>query len=229
MKRTANLDRKKARVRGGILAILPLAAVMTIQAATITLPTSDQNCYGDFYSCANSISTDDSKGVGFYVGDQRDNYTVDIMGDGNIAESTSGFLLGGAIDASTVIPYDYDFTLDTGGGDPTYTLQMEIIDDTTRRTLVDLVTTPQSFSGSTDVSGAGDFTILHNAYASPYDLLTVEFILSISDASHYQETSVTIDPGASIDFAGAPEPASFALLGAGLAGLGFLGRKARRK
>jgi hypothetical protein len=211
---------------------MPLAAAVSAHAASVTLPTSNFTCSDDSGfgsgSCTSGsgVSQTSGGGLSFYLSSGG----VLLAGDGSLTESSHGSV-SGAIASGASIPYTIDIGLSYFTLDPNYSLEVEVLDTTTDKTLVD-----STFSGSYGISGAtisdsGSFTAMNGS--SGGNTIEVEFTLTLSNVPGNGRTTVTIPEGESVDIgpitsASTPEPASIGLMGAGLAWLGFQWRKRRK-
>ncbi len=223
----------KSQARAAALVIVPLAAAVSAHALPlVTLPAGGFTCTysandGSGGSCASGsgVGLISGGGLSFFLSSGG----VALDGGGNLQELTKGAVTVG-IGAGATIPYSYDIGLFVEQIDPTWTLEIGILDVTT-----DTVIVQQTFSGSyglgaNTLSGSGDFTALGST--SFGDDLEVAFSLTAS-APENALVTFTIPEGESVDLgpvgsASTPEPASVGLLGGGLAWLAFRWRKRRK-
>jgi hypothetical protein len=216
----------------GLLSLLPWLASMPLQAGSVALPTGGLSCtYTDAFhgtptTCTGGDSAFMTTGVSFYLGGEDND--LGIRGNGSLTESTSE-TLSSTLASGTAIPYSYDFSLQEENLDPDWQLTIELLDGHTV-----IATTGTSISGTYGLSSegfSGSGTLTTTAADASGQNLTAEFILTLSGAPDNSLTIVNIAPGSTIDLGPVPasdptpEPATFGLIGSGLAAAGFVRRK----
>jgi hypothetical protein len=244
---TSLLDRAKALIKSqarlGALAIVPLAAAVPAHAGNIVLPTGQLQC---------EITDADTPSSGSFCPALSAGVTQ--LGPGGVSFSLASgglFLAGNStlsmasmgqvaapIPIGTTISYSYDFDLSYTELDPDWSLTLAIADEGATPgpgTLLGASTTITGTYGRTlqEFSGSGSFTT--TAASNANDYIEVYFNLDLTGLIGNDRSTVEIPAGTSIDFdtitssSGAPEPSSLALLGGGLAWLGWKFRGRRNK
>lgn len=233
-----SLSRAKAWIqshaRGAALAIVPLAAVVTAHAAPIlNLPTAHYTCSYTFNPSGSGTCSGGANAITGSPG-QIGGTALFLSGDLNLGSSGGSITMmvggpvAGGIASGTVIPVSWDFDLNAQQSDPPWTLTYTLADTSTSTTLG-----TDTFSGnnSGEVTGSGSFTTTEASSAG--NTLSLRIVLTESgDAEGGANVLVSIPEGTSIDVnpignSSVPEPASFGLLGSGLAWLGYRLRKRR--
>jgi hypothetical protein len=223
----------RSHARSAVLVIAPLAAAVSAHAGPV-LPTGNYtcsytvngtsggggSCSGGAYTLAGSASQ--IGGTRFYLTGE-----LDLGSDGGSILMTVSGTLGAGIASGTPIPVAWDFDLDAIT-DPAWTLTYTLGDITTSTVLA-----TGTFSGNNSGTVTNTGTLTTTAASSSGDDIGLRVLLSeAGDPEGGVDVGVEIPHNGSLDIgpigaSSVPEPASFGLLGSGLAWLGYLWRKRR--
>lgn len=222
------------------LVIVPLAAAVSAHAGAI-LPTSNVTCTTLDSGVSGSCSIGDSQkssqsgitGVSFFTNSGSIGLALS-GGNGNVMVKVgAGGNLIGDLTQNDPVSFNFNFNLQSGGSVSAWQITMAF-----GNTFNDFSYGTFSASGSggsgsfIPESGSGTIVIPSGGVASGSLFWeTVTLTATISSGSFLQ---INIPSGTSFDYnsaaaVSAPEPASVGLMGSGLAFLGYLFRRRRRK
>jgi hypothetical protein len=233
----------KSHARLGALMIAPLAAAVPAHAGSVVLPTSGFGCtYTD--STTPVLGSNCPIGAGGVTQLGAGGVSFSLSSGGGVLQGSSPTLIeqttgqvATAIPAGTSVSYSYDFLLSYEAADPNWSLVMELADEGQSPGPAIAIGGPSTITGTfgesvQEFSGSGTFQTAIPTNANDY--IEVYYILRLSGLPGNAFTTVQVPAGTSIDFdtislpspsTGTPEPASFGLLGAGLAWLGWKYRR----
>lgn len=242
MERTNYVSKAKNLIlqtaRTTALVIMPLAAAVSAQAGSISLPTTGASCTvagGDSGSSCKGgdalVNPDPGvgvRGLSFFTSGGQSFFLS--SGSATLILSDHGTLTGGSIAAGTVIPLKWDFTLSSSSGSITsWIIGFDLGSSFTNG---DYGSNTFSGSGTGHFTGSGSLTIASGGIAAGASVFE-SGLISIS-VSSFTQLGVNVPPDASLDFGNSvtssvPEPASVGMIGAGLAFLGALVRRRRKQ
>jgi len=219
-------------LRAACAAIAVFAGGGALYAGPVVLPTGNFQCIintGSNSTCADGqVSQIVGSGLSFSL-----SAGAAWQGSGTLTEGTQG-AVSGAIPIGTLIPFGYDFNLDSaseGASNPTWQLTISIVDTTGGVNIV----LNQSFNGMystipTDFSNSG--TIATTAAVANGDAISVSYQLALTNQAGILNT-VQVPGATSVDIGPVsaastqtPEPSTVAMIGGGL---GLLALAARRR
>jgi hypothetical protein len=234
----------KSRARLGALVLVPLAAAIPAHAGNVVLPTggvscniTDTNNPSPGALCSGGSAAAAQLGAGG-VSLSLVSGGLLLVGNGTLSESVVG-QVATAIPSGASISYSYDFLLSYFVNDPSWSLTLAIADEGQSMGPATLIGATSTITGTfgesvQEFSDSGTFDTFASTNANDY--IEVYYNLQVSGLAENAFTTVQVPAGTSIDFdtitlpspsSGTPEPASFGLLGTGLAWLGWKYRRRR--
>jgi hypothetical protein len=230
--------KKRSIISGMALTAVALIGV-NAHASTIVLPTSGFSCeYTDATTSVNGTNCAGGTGSVAQLGAGGLSYStsvngISLSGNGSFLEGTFG-QVATAIPGGTVISYSYDFFIQEIRIDPTWAFELTMIDDTQNAQLASTGFLYGSY-GTDDSEFTAPGTMTTNMATNPNDVLTIEYIIDVSGVPGGDFTDIVVPAGSSVDIqtittssSSTPEPGSLALLGGGLAWLGWKSRRRSR-